>query len=66
MPPTNLDDEWIQKVVKAGKMEESFLAKESCLKGTKISPKSERATLKRVRKGLLVEVARKEEHSTKG
>jgi hypothetical protein len=28
MPPTDLDDEWIQTVVKAGKMEESFLVEE--------------------------------------
>jgi hypothetical protein len=32
IPPTNLDDEWIQTVVKAGKMEESFLAEEKLLR----------------------------------
>jgi hypothetical protein len=35
MPSTNLDDEWIHTVVKAGKMEESFLAEEKLLKGNK-------------------------------
>jgi hypothetical protein len=32
-PSTNIDDEWIQIVVKASKMEEFFLAKEKLLKG---------------------------------
>jgi hypothetical protein len=33
MPTTNLDDEWIQTVVKARKMEESFLTEEKLLRG---------------------------------
>jgi hypothetical protein len=33
MPSTNLDDEWIQTVVKAGKIEESILAEEKLLRG---------------------------------
>jgi hypothetical protein len=33
MPSTDLDDEWIQMVVKAWKMEESFLAEEKLLRG---------------------------------
>jgi hypothetical protein len=33
MPSTDLDDEWIQTVLKAGKMEESFLAEETLLRG---------------------------------
>jgi hypothetical protein len=33
MPSTNLDDEWIQMVVKARKMEESFLAEDKLLRG---------------------------------
>jgi hypothetical protein len=33
MPSTNLDDEWIQMVVKAGKMEESFLVEERLFRG---------------------------------
>jgi hypothetical protein len=32
MPSTNLDDEWIQTVIKARKIEESFLAEEKLLK----------------------------------
>jgi hypothetical protein len=38
MPSTNLDDEWIQTVVKAGKMEESFLAEEKLLRGNTEKP----------------------------
>jgi hypothetical protein len=33
MPSTDLDDEWIQMVVMAGKMEESFLVEENLLRG---------------------------------
>jgi hypothetical protein len=33
IPPTDLDDKWIQMVVKVGKMEESFLAEERLLRG---------------------------------
>jgi hypothetical protein len=33
MPSTNLDDEWIKTVLKAGTMEESFLAEEMLLRG---------------------------------
>jgi hypothetical protein len=33
MPPTDLDDKWIQMVVKASKMKESFLAEEKLLRG---------------------------------
>jgi hypothetical protein len=33
MPPTDLDDEWIQTVIKASKMEESFLGEEKLLRG---------------------------------
>jgi hypothetical protein len=38
MPPTDLDNEWIQMVVKAGKMEESFLAEEHLLRGHQDKP----------------------------
>jgi hypothetical protein len=38
MPSTDLDDEWIQTVVKAGKMEESFLAEEKLLRGSTEKP----------------------------
>jgi hypothetical protein len=38
MPPTDLDDEWIQMVVKAGKMEESCLAEERLLRGPTDKP----------------------------
>jgi hypothetical protein len=33
MPSTDLDDEWTQTVIKAGKMEESFLVEERLLRG---------------------------------
>jgi hypothetical protein len=33
MPSTDLDDDWIQTVVKAGKMEESFVVEERLLRG---------------------------------
>jgi hypothetical protein len=33
MPSTDLDNEWIQMVVKVSKMEESFLAEEKLLRG---------------------------------
>jgi hypothetical protein len=33
MPSTDLDDEWIQMVVKVGKIEESFLSEERLLRG---------------------------------
>jgi cell division inhibitor SulA len=38
MPNTDLDDEWIQRVVKAGKMEKSFLAEEKLLRGLHDKP----------------------------
>jgi hypothetical protein len=33
MPSTDLDNEWIQMVIKVSKMEESFLAEETLLRG---------------------------------
>jgi hypothetical protein len=33
MPPTDIDDEWIEMVGKTGKLEESFLAEEKRLRG---------------------------------
>jgi hypothetical protein len=38
MPSTDLDNEWIQIVVKAGKIEESFLAEEKLLRGQQDKP----------------------------
>jgi hypothetical protein len=38
MLPTDLDDEWIQMVVKAGKMEESFLVEERLFRENDKSP----------------------------
>jgi hypothetical protein len=38
MPPTDLDNKWIQTVVKARKMEESFLVEEKLLRGHQIKP----------------------------
>jgi hypothetical protein len=38
MPSTDLGDEWIQMVVKVGKMEESFLAEAKLLKGHQDKP----------------------------
>jgi hypothetical protein len=43
MPPTDLDDEWIQTVVKAGKMEESFLAEEKLLRGIQEKPQERKS-----------------------
>jgi hypothetical protein len=43
MPPTDLDDEWIQTVVKAGKMEESFLAEEKLLRGHQDKPQKRKS-----------------------
>jgi hypothetical protein len=38
MPSTDLDDEWIQTVVKAGEMGESFLVEEKLLRGHQENP----------------------------
>jgi hypothetical protein len=38
MAPADLDDEWIQMVVKACKMEESFLAEERLVRGHQDKP----------------------------
>jgi hypothetical protein len=38
MPSTDLDVEWIQMVVKAGKIEESFFAEEKLLRGYQDKP----------------------------
>jgi hypothetical protein len=35
---TDLDDKWIQTVVKAGKMEKSFLTEEKLLRGNQDKP----------------------------
>jgi hypothetical protein len=43
MPPTDLDDEWIQTVVKASKMEESFLAEEKLLRGQPDKPQERKS-----------------------
>jgi hypothetical protein len=43
MPSTDLDDEWIQTVVKAGKMEESFLAEEKMLRGEPNKPQERKS-----------------------
>jgi hypothetical protein len=60
MPPTDLDDEWIQMVIKASKIEESFLAEEKMLRGQTNKPQErksnpakgkERATENSSRKG---------------
>jgi hypothetical protein len=42
MPSTDLDDEWIQTVVKAGKMEESFLVEEKMLRGEPNKPQQQK------------------------
>jgi hypothetical protein len=38
MPSTDLDNEWIQTVVKAGKIEKSFLVEEKLLRGNTNKP----------------------------
>jgi hypothetical protein len=38
MPFTDLDDEWLEMVIQAGKMEESFLVEEKLLKGHQEKP----------------------------
>jgi hypothetical protein len=43
MVPTNLDDEWIQTVLKAGKMEKSFFAEEKLLKGYQDKPQEQKS-----------------------
>jgi hypothetical protein len=43
MPSTDLDDEWIQMVVKAGKMEESFLAEDKLLRGHQDKPQERKS-----------------------
>jgi hypothetical protein len=43
MPSTDLDDEWIQTVIKAGKMEESFLAEEKMLRGEPNKPQERKS-----------------------
>jgi hypothetical protein len=43
MPSTDLDDEWIQTVVKAGKMEESFLVEEKMLRGEPNKPQEQKS-----------------------
>jgi hypothetical protein len=43
MPSTDLDDKWIQTLVKAGKMEESFLAEEKLLRGHQDKPQERKS-----------------------
>jgi hypothetical protein len=43
IPSTDLDDEWIQMVVKAGKIEESFLAEERLLRGQTDKPQEQKS-----------------------
>jgi hypothetical protein len=43
LPSTDLDDEWIQIVVKASPMEESFCAEEKLLRGNQEKPQERKS-----------------------